>query len=111
MVLEMMKSSGIKNDSDKPIMALLPPNAMFQISEALTFGAKKYGQYNYLGGISYTRLISALFRHTFAFLKREDIDPESKLPHTAHMGACIVMLIEMTVVRPEMDDRFKLEVK
>jgi hypothetical protein len=103
--------TGIKHDSDKPLMALLPPNAMVQISLALTYGAKKYGQYNYLGGIAYTRIISALFRHTFAFLRREELDSESGLPHTANMGACVVMLIEMTVIRPECDDRFKLEDK
>jgi hypothetical protein len=101
------KGTGTKYDGDKPIMAYLPPHATEQVAQVMTFGAKKYGGFNYLGGISYTRLVSAGLRHLFAYLRGENNDAESDLPHLAHAAACCLMLLEMTVVRPDLDDRFK----
>lgn len=102
---------GTKHDEGKPAMALLPPNALEQVARVMGYGASKYSQFNYLGGLSYIRLLSAGFRHGFAFLRGEDIDPESGLPHWAHAAACFLLLGEMTVHRPEMDDRYKKEKK
>lgn len=98
---------GTKFDGDKAVMAYLPPHAIEAMAQVMTFGAKKYGGFNYLSGISYTRLISAGLRHTFAYLRGEDNDPESGLPHWAHALACFAMLGEMTRVRPDLDDRYK----
>ncbi len=105
------REGGTKYDGDKPIMAYLPPYAIGQMAQVMTFGAKKYGGFNYLGGISYTRLISAGLRHTFSYLRGENLDPESGLPHWAHALACFAMLGEMTHVHPELDDRFAYPAK
>ncbi len=103
--------TGTKHDGDKPAMAYLPPHALTEVAKVMTFGAKKYGPFNYLGGISYTRLLSAAFRHGFAILRGEWLDPESGLPHYAHAGACFLMLGEMSVHRADMNDLFKPEGK
>ena len=38
---------GIKYDSVKPRMNLLPPKAIVEVSKVLTFGAEKYDAENY----------------------------------------------------------------
>jgi len=103
----MLNENATKNDDGKPMLALIPPHAILEIGKAMTYGANKYGKYNYLGGLSYIRLLSALLRHTVAFLRGEDNDPESGLSHLSHAGASIAMLIETSVQHPELDDRFK----
>lgn len=101
--------TGTKHDSGKPMLALCPPAAIELMGQAMTYGASKYGQFNYLGGISSIRLLSAALRHIFAYLKGEDLDPESGISHIGHALACLGMLGEMTRLKPELDDRFKGE--
>lgn len=101
------KSGGIKYDEAKPNYSYLPAFALDEVAKVMTYGAKKYGGFNYLQGISYTRLLSASMRHCFAYLRGEDLDPESGLPHWAHLAANALMLGEMTILdKKELDDRF-----
>src|ERR1700677_2308555 len=83
--LSVDKPTGRKDDQDKPMMDLLDPIALEGLAAVLTFGAKKYAKHNWRGGISYSRLIAALLRHTFAILRGEYTDPESGLPHINHI--------------------------
>lgn len=55
-------------------------------------GEKKYGRYNYTGGMAWHRIISAGLRHLYAFSNGEDLDAESGISHLGHAGACILML-------------------
>ena len=105
--MQVAKESGTKKDKDKPMLAYLPMRALEQVGQVMTFGAKKYGGHNYLYGLSYLRLSSATLRHMFAFIQGKDLDDESGLPHWAHAAACILMLGEMTFVKPSEDDRWK----
>lgn len=102
-----VSASGRKDDGDKLRMDLLDPVALEGLSAVLTFGAKKYAPDNWRGGIAYRRLIGALFRHGFAFLRGEDLDPESGLPHIDHLGACWMFLSYMSKQRKDLDDRPK----
>src|SRR5689334_22262678 len=94
----------IKYDSGKPRLDLIPTHAMFGIGQALTYGEQKYtkdgvtGAFNYKRGkgLKWGQVASALLRHLFAWLGGEELDKESGLKHTWHMGACCVMLIDMT---------------
>lgn len=49
------------------------------------FGAKKYAPWNWSKGIARIQLCCSLLRHTFAFIRGEDRDPESGLMHTDHI--------------------------
>lgn len=49
------------------------------------FGAKKYAAWNWSKGIARVQLCCSLLRHTFAFIRGEDRDPESGLMHTDHI--------------------------
>ena len=99
--------AGKKLDQGKAPIHLVPTEIVVGIAMAFGMGAEKYGEWNYREGISYTRLIDSLLRHTLAFLNGEDNDPESGYPHTWHIGANIAMLEWMRVNKPELDNRYK----
>jgi len=101
------KGPGVKYDSEKPRTDLLDPSALEGLARVLAFGANKYAAHNWRGGITYSRLIGALLRHTFAILRGEDVDSESGLPHVDHLGCCWMFLSNMMKTRPDMDDRWK----
>jgi len=100
-------ATGVKHDQDKAPMDLLDPMALDGLTRVLQFGARKYASHNWRGGISYSRLIAALLRHTFAILRGEYIDPESGLPHVDHVGCCWMFLSNLMKTRPDLDDLWK----
>lgn len=101
--------SGTKYDQDKPPMALLDPEFLEGLAGVLGFGANKYAAHNWRSGISYSRLISASYRHLGAINKGEDVDDESGQSHVYHLGCCIMFLASMMKHRPDLDDRYKKE--
>lgn len=100
-------SEGIKHDQGKPSISLIPSEAIEDIAKALTYGAKKYGVYQFRKGLAHTRLIDAAQRHILAHLKGEDIDSESGNTHISHAAASLCMLLFMMHHRPDLDDRWK----
>jgi hypothetical protein len=88
-------------------MELLPTAPLRAISEVLTFGAKKYAAHNWRGGLEYSRLIGAAYRHLSAFNDGEDKDPESGLSHLAHLGCCVMFLLEQEAKGTGQDDRYR----
>lgn len=99
--------TGVKHDSGKIRMDLLSPIALEEIAKVMTFGAKKYGDNNWRGGIKWSRVLGALLRHVFAFIRGEDNDPETGISHLAHGGCCIMFLLEYQATHGELDDRYK----
>lgn len=102
-----VNSTGVKHDQNKVPLDLLDPIALEGLAAVLAFGANKYAAHNWRGGLSYSRLLAALLRHTFAIIRGEDIDPESGLPHVDHVGCCWMFLSWHMKCRPDMDDRWK----
>lgn len=100
-------AAGVKYDHDKPPMALLDPPFLEGIARVLSFGASKYAPDNWRNGITYRRLISAAYRHLGAINSGEDLDPESGLAHSYHLGCCVMFLASMIETRPDLDDRYK----
>jgi hypothetical protein len=101
-----MGTGGLKYDQEKPDMSLLSSIAVVKMAEVLTFGKKKYTAHNWRKGIIYSRLISAVFRHLYAWLKGESIDPESGISHLAHAAVNIMFLLEFEETRKDLDDRY-----
>lgn len=97
--------TGVKHDEDKLRWSLLPLDAVRKILEVFMFGAKKYGDKNWLGGMKWSRLYEACLRHLTSFFGKEDSDEESKLPHLAHAGCCILMLLTYQLLNLGEDDR------
>jgi hypothetical protein len=98
---------GVKHDSEKLRLDLIPVDTLHVMAEVFGYGAAKYEPYNYRKGIDYSRIYAAALRHLTAFWSGEDNDSESGLPHLGHALCCLSMLREMTRCRPERDDRPK----
>lgn len=89
------QSIAMKFDSGKTDWSLMPFEAIEEINKVLDFGARKYAAHNWKTGTGfrYTRVLSSLLRHTFAWARGEDLDPESGLSHLSHMGCNVIFLI------------------
>lgn len=104
-------SVGVKLDTGKPRTDLLPPDALLGTAAVFEYGSRKYSANNWRKGIALSRLTGALLRHIFAFMAGQDNDPESGLPHLDHALCSLMMLRDTWKNRPDMDDRWKPEVK
>lgn len=103
--------SAEKHDGEKVRVDLLPTGALEEIAKVLTFGAHKYSAWNWAKGMAWSRLLGAAMRHLFAWARGESVDPESGLPHLAHLGCCVLFLIEHERCRLGVDDRFPVAPK
>jgi Domain of unknown function (DUF5664) len=98
---------GVKNDQDKPSMSSIPTEAMWQMGQALGYGAKKYGDNNYRQGMKVSRQLAAAVRHIYQHLGGQDIDEESGNTHIGHALASLAMAAYTLANHPEMDDRYQ----
>lgn len=90
----MENNGAVKHDEGKPRYDLIPPFALDLVAQVMTYGATKYGERNWEKGLKPERLFAALMRHSWAWMRGETIDPETKLPHLAHAAASVMMLID-----------------
>jgi hypothetical protein len=72
---------------------LLPRRGLDAIAEVFAFGASKYADNNWRRGYEWDKSFDALLRHTFAAQDGETYDEESGLPHLAHAGFHILVLL------------------
>lgn len=87
-------SEGVKHDGDKLRFSLVPWKALAAIVEVLEFGARKYAPGNWRKvPDAHQRYIDAALRHLIARADGEVLDPESKLPHLAHAGCCVLFAL------------------
>lgn len=97
----------IKHDAEKTEYHYMSPVAIEQLNRVLSFGAKKYASHNWRAGFKWSRVLSAAFRHLFAWMAGQDKDPETGISHLAHAMCCIMFLLEFETTHPELDDRYK----
>ena len=88
--------TGIKYDSEKPKMNLLPPKAIVEVAKVLTFGAEKYDAENWrkLDDLQ-NRYTAGALRHIFAHMDGERLDTETGLSHMAHAQCCLLFKLEI----------------
>ena len=96
---------GVKFDSDKIRMELIPPDALEALAKILTDGAKKYGARNWEKGMAWSRAYAALQRHLLAWWGGQDVDPESGHPHLWHVLTNAVFLTSYQIREIGEDDR------
>lgn len=97
--------SGKKFDSEKPAVQFIPPIAILLEGRAMREGAGKYGDWNYLEGMKWSRLVGAALRHLLAWHSGETLDPETGISHLAHARCCLAMLIQYQESGIGEDDR------
>ncbi len=105
----MLTGQAVKHDTEKSRADLLPVLALSSVGDVLGYGAKKYAEHNWRLGMSWGRMLGAALRHLFAFMRGEDLDPESGLPHLAHASCCCLMVLEYFLTKTGADDRWKPE--
>ncbi len=96
----------VKYDSKKIRLDLLSTTAMEEVAKVLTFGAEKYADNNWRLGMSWSRLLRAAVGHTWAFMRGEDLDPETGLCHLAHAICCLMFLLEYYLTNNGDDNRW-----
>lgn len=102
-----------KYDNDKPMVNLVPPEAILAMARVMTFGAKKYGGDNWRLGqpIPATRMYAAVLRHLMAWAQGEDVDPESGHDHLVHALTGLAMLWTKLKTQENVDDRWFVALK
>jgi len=77
-------SEGLKFDKDKLRMDLVPTTAIKAIAQVCGHGAAKYDEYNWAGGIAFSRIYAATLRHLIDWWEGKDDDGESGINHIKH---------------------------
>lgn len=98
---------GSRYNTGKLPLDLLDPLAMEACAAVLQFGAKKYAAHNWRSGLHWMGIVSSLLRHLYAFIKGEDLDSETGLPHVDHVLCNAMFLSNLFRTRKDLDDRYK----
>ena len=100
--LRCMVDVGMKFDSEKPKMYLLPPKPTVEVAKVLTFGAAKYDEENWRKlEDAQKRYSGGALRHIFSHLDGELQDPETNLSHLAHAICCLMFKLELELENGE----------
>lgn len=87
---------GRKFDGGKLQYGLLPPSALKDVVQVLTFGAEKYEPDNWKRvPDANRRYFDAAMRHLWAYKEGEIYDSETGVSHLAHAACCILFMNEL----------------
>ncbi len=85
------KELGVKFDNNKLKWSLLPFEALEEVVEVLTFGAKKYAPDNWkFVPDADARYMDAAFRHIVSYMQGHKYDGETGSNHLAHAVCCLL---------------------
>lgn len=94
------------DDNKLPLQHILAMPIIEEMAKVAQYGEKKYGDYyNYRKGMPWMKLLGSCTRHLRAFIRGENNDPESGLPHLAHLAYDTAMLWEYLELHPKLDNR------
>ena len=96
-----------KFDKGKPDFTLIPQEALLEVAKVFTYGANKYGVFNYSYGTGFRRYVAAANRHINQWLRGEDID-ESGTNHLSNAIASLMMVLDNQKTNKGTDDRNKV---
>lgn len=98
----------------KPKLSLISPELLYPLAQALSHGANKYGVRNWRDPehkVKTSTYADAALRHLFAYISGEDLDPDSGLPHLAHVAANCNILLDAAHCAQLHDDRLTYETR
>ena len=82
--------------------------AQYYEAAVMQTGAEKYGAYNWCDHpMKASTYYNAILRHLQAWWQGETYDPESGLPHMAHLRSCTGIILEQQESTKLIDDRPK----
>ena len=88
-------SQKAKADAGKPRPTLVPVSLIEAVTAVHMYGNEKYHDPENWRQVEPQRYQDALYRHWLSYLKGEQCDPESGLPHLWHQACNAAFLIEM----------------
>lgn len=92
----MVTEVGAKYDAEKLRYDLLPWEALDEVVDVLTFGAKKYKPDNWrLVPEPRRRYVAAALRHIAASMRGEKFDEQSNKSHLAHAVCSLMFALEL----------------
>ena len=98
------ESEGRKFDGEKPRWDLLPYDIVEQAVKVLTFGARKYDDWNWQKlEDGDQRYFAAMMRHIAERRKGNSEDPETGLPHLAHALVSLIFYMWHDENMPELE--------
>ena len=108
-----MNDAGYPDDNPKTAfgqaklgMSDTPIHSLRMLAKVHSNGAAKYGSLNWReNNVSATVYYNAAMRHLMAWFEGDDLDPESGLPHLAHVMACASILIDADLNETLNDNR------
>lgn len=101
------KGSGARYNTGKPDFSLIPLVTLEDEARVWEYGKKKYAAWNWAKGMAWSIPFACIQRHLSAWQRGEELDPESGLPHLAHISCNVRMLTLYAKNFPEGDDRPK----
>lgn len=93
-------------NSGKLKWSLVDFDSLEDMVRVLEFGANKYSEHNWKKGLKTTEVFESTMRHLVAYMKGEDLDPESGLPHTGHIMCNAMFLSYMSMFKKDCDTRY-----
>lgn len=103
---ERKSEPGKKFDNGKLRYDLIPPEALEALAAICTMGADKYDEHNWEKGMSWSRIIGALLRHLYEWIKGNEIDDESGKSHLWHVLWNAAALVTYEQRKVGTDDRW-----
>lgn len=106
-------STGIRETSNKLRWRNFPLFLIRPLIEVASFGEGKYDTFNFLKGQTILNCTDAIKRHLDKFEDPsiDDLDEESRVNHLAHVAWNALVAVYMLKTRPDLDDRYKPELK
>ncbi len=87
-------------------LGLVPPALKIATAPAMADGARKYGPYNWReNAVRLSIYLDAIERHLNAYRDGENVAPDSKISHLAHMAACLAIIFDAEGIGKLIDDR------
>lgn len=97
---------GLRYNKGKLPYHLLSDVAIQEVVKVLAFGATKYAERNWENGLKWdSECASSLQRHLAAWKMGEENDPETGLPHLAHIMCNAMFLTHFYMTQTGQDDR------
>ena len=86
----------MKDIKGKAALDLLPYEALVAMAAVRTFGVNKYGDaWAWKEGVDPQAFATASIRQLYKYLRVENLDDESDLPHLAHAAASAMMALQI----------------
>lgn len=98
-------NEGLRYNSGKVRLDLLPPEWITALGDVMTQGAEKYAERNWEAGMDWSHCYASAMRHLLKFWNGGDIDEESGLPHVTHAAWNCLALLSYSLHKPEFDNR------